>query len=341
LTDLDALVRDYNKEQKREVIIRGKDLKERKLPRITSGSLTFDVILGGGWPLNVWNELVGQPSAGKSVVAMKSIAAQQAADPDHETLWIAAEEFVPDWAQTCGVDIDRIAVAEVNEAEAAFQLVVDALEKRAMDAVVIDSLPALTPTGEYENNVGEWLPGLQARLMGQFMRKSGQTQRRSLTEPDRPCFCLAVNQWRYKIGLNPKMDPRTTPGGVGKDFSYFVRAEVARDEWLVDSKKRRIGQTIMMRTIKNKSAPPQQRCAFDFYFAPGGAVDPGQYDTIGELLNTALVFDVVQQGGGWYTFNEERIGERGRDTVVNYLRGDLTMQEQIRSEVMKVALHSA
>ena len=339
MTELNDLIRSFNKKEKRDVIIRGADLKERVIPRVTSGSLTFDVILGGGWPLNVWNEIVGQPSAGKSVVAMKSIAAQQKVNPNHETLWIAAEDFVPDWAQTCGVNLDQVAVAELNEAEKAFQLVVDALETRSVDAVVIDSLPALVPVGENEKDVGEWMPGLQARLSNQFMRKSGGTQRRSLVAPDRPCFCLAINQWRYKIGVMHG-DPRTTPGGVGKDFAYFVRAEVARDEWLTDTKKRRVGQTIMCRTIKNKSAPPQQRCAFDFYFDVGGPVDPGSYDTIGELLNTALVFDVIQQGGGYYTFNDERIGDRGRDTVLEYLRYDLTVQEQIRSEVMRLALRA-
>ena len=139
------------------------------------------------------------------------------------------------------------------------------MDNRAVDCVVLDSLPALIPNNEWDKDMEEFSVGLGARLTSKFFRKSAKAQRRSLIHEDRGCTGLIVNQWRQKIGVMWG-DPRTTPGGLAKNFSYFARVEVKRDEWLKEGKQA-VGQTIKGRTIKNKTYKPQQQAVVDFYFA--------------------------------------------------------------------------
>lgn len=335
MTSLDTLVQKYQKKHP-GILVKGSELKNRTFERVPSGSLSFDLMLGGGWPLNQWNEIVGNESSGKTVVALKTIAANQAINPDHQTLWVAAEDMVPDWAEKLGVDLDRVVIVETNVAEDALQAIIDFQDERAVDAVVIDSLPALVPTGENEKDMEAWSPGLAARLNNQFFRKSGKTMKRSLTEEDRPTLNLVINQWREKIGVMYG-DPRTTPGGKGKDFAYFTRVELSRDEWIKDGDER-IGIAIKARCTKNKTAPPYQGAQVDFYFSDSAPFHAGDYDTQKELILIAMAYDIVERKGAYYYFNGEQLGQ-GKDEAFLAIREDVGLAKTIESDVRKVVLH--
>ena len=326
---LEEIVKSVNKKFGEDVIVQGSRIAEA-LPRITTGILAFDLMLGGGWPVNQWSEIVGDESSGKTAVAYKTIAANQAINPEWVALWVAAEEYVPEYAEAIGVDLDRMWVVESNIMEHSYDLIIRAMDNRAVDCVVLDSLPALVPGDEYERQMDEFTVGLGARLTGKFFCKSAKAQKRSLLEEDRGCTGLIVNQWRDKIGVMWG-DPRTTPGGKAKNFHYFTRVEVKKDEWLKDGKVA-VGQTIKGRTIKNKTYRPQQQAVVDFYFADSGGFHMGDFDTIKDMVNIAIAYEVITRAGAFYSYQGEKW--QGKEKVLEALRSDLGAQESLRAELM-------
>ena len=322
---LASIIASINKKYGDDIIIQGSQVRE-ELPRITTGVLAFDLMLGGGWPTNQWSEIIGNESSGKTALAYRTIAANQALDPEWIAMWVAAEEFVPDYAQSIGVDLDRLWVVESNVMEHAYDLVLRALDNRAVDCIVIDSLPALVPGDEAEKAMDEFTMGLGARLTGKFLRKSSMSQRRSMVNDDRGCTGLIINQWREKIGVTYG-DPRTTPGGKAKNFHYFARVEVARDEWIKD-KDEAIGQTIRARTIKNKTYRPQQTAQVDFYFANARGFYLGEFDTVKDVVNICISIDVITRAGAFYSFNGQKW--QGKEALVQGVREDLDLQNDLK-----------
>lgn len=311
------------------MLIVGSQLKDRKTLRVTTGSLSFDLMLGGGWPLNQWNEIIGIESSGKTVLALKTIAVNQRLDKNYVCLWIAAEHFVTDWAEKLGVDLDRLIIAETNAMEEAYETILNALIERAVDAIVIDSLPALMPSAEYEGVMEDMTIGLAARINSKFFtRKGPPAQRRSLTEVDKPCLGLVINQWRDKIGGYG--DPRTTPGGKAKNFAYFTRVEIARDDWL-GPKSSPLGQTIRARTLKNKTFPPGRTSTVDFYFEDDLPNHVGDYDVAKEIATIALAYDILVQRGAMYDYGGQTW--RGKEAFITEVLGDLTLREQLDKEI--------
>lgn len=322
---LASIIASINKKYGDDIIVQGSQVRE-ELPRITTGVLAFDLMLGGGWPTNQWSEIIGNESSGKTALAYKTIAANQALDPEWLAMWVAAEEFVPDYAQSIGVDLDRLWVVESNVMEHTYDLVLRALDNRAVDCIVIDSLPALVPGDEAEKAMDEFTMGLGARLTGKFLRKSSKSQRRSMVSDDRGCTGLIINQWREKIGITYG-DPRTTPGGKAKNFHYFARVEVARDEWIKD-KDEAIGQTIRARTIKNKTYRPQQTAQVDFYFANARGFHLGEFDTVKDAVNICIAIDVITRAGAFYSYNGQKW--QGKDALVQAVREDLDLQADLK-----------
>jgi len=335
MDEIDALIQRINKKLDTPVLVRGSALRELTFQRVSTGSFSFDVMLGGGWPLNSWNEIIGNESHGKTVMALKTIASAQNANPGHETLWVASEDFNIRWAQTLGVDLDRITLAQTNNMEEAYDIVIQMLGDRAVDAVVIDSYPALVPTSEFEGNAADWLPGLGARQTNKFMRKSGTAQRRSLTEEDRPCLGLIINQWRERIGVIMG-DPRTTPGGKGKNFHYLTRVEVVRDSWIEEGKTK-VGQTIKAQAIKNKTAPPRRIGQVDFYFADAKPFSAGDYDRGKEIATISMAYDIIEQKGAWYHYGGERW--QGKEALYQQCREDSDLQVSLYDQILRVVYH--
>lgn len=316
------------------VVVVGEDIRENLIPRVTTGSTTFDYILGGGLPANQWNELIGEPSHGKTAIALKTIAANQALNPEYTTVWVAAEQWVPEYAAMCGVDSSRVIVIETNIMEEAYDAAIAFAESKAVDAIVIDSLPALVPGPEDEKNMDEMTVGRGALITNKFFRKAGAAMKRSLTEAERPILGIVINQYRMKIGVMHG-DPRTTPGGQGKDYAYFTRSEIRRKEYIEvgpAGNKTRVGQTIAIRNLKNKTAPPSQVAFVDFYFMDHSIYQAGDFDTAKEVAAMAIVKEVVDRRGGWIYYGERKW--QGQEALVNSLREEVDFFEELRAKVL-------
>ena len=324
-----------NKKFGDNVVVLASDIRSDLIPRISSGSTTLDYVLGGGFPGNQWNELIGEPSHGKTALALKTIAANQSLNPEHTTVWVAAEQWVPEYAAMCGVDTTRVIVIETSIMEEAYQAVIQFAESKSVDAIVIDSLPALSPAPEMEKDMSEATVGRGALLTNKFFRVVGTAMKRSLIEDERPVLGLIINQYRMKIGVMHG-DPRTTPGGEGKNYAFFTRCEVKRDEWIEigsGNNKVRVGQRIKVRTLKNKTAPPQRIAYFDFYFAEGGNCAPGEFDFAKEVASLAVVKGIIERKGGWYYYGERKW--QGIEPVIASIREEVDLKEVIQKLVLE------
>lgn len=348
--DLKALIARAEKEIGANAVFLGSDIpEEMRVPqRATSGSLTLDLALGGGWPLNQWNEIIGHESSGKTTMVLKTIAAMQAIDPKFMALWIDAEGLDLSWASRLGVDLSRLQVIQTREMEKGLQHVVDWLAARACDCVVIDSYPALIASEEDAKDMDDYTMSAGARVLGKFFRKVGSATARSLTEPDRPVLPFMINQWRDHIGgFSPHGTPKITPGGKGKNYSFFTRVEFGRADWITDngaSNGTKVGQTIKAQVIKNKTAPAQRTSYTDFYFDDNGPEHPaGSIDGVKEIVVVAKAYGILEQGGAWFKFQSSE-GERkwqGQAAVHHELLGDLSLRAEIEAEVRRLVLHEA
>lgn len=313
----------------------------RTYERFPSGSLGLDLILGGGWPANQWHEVFGESSAGKTNLAFATIAANQRRDPEFTTVFVAAEEYVKEWAEACGVDTQRLIVVETCVMEEAYEVALEFTESRSVDCVVIDSLPMLVPMQEDEKDMDQNTVGRGALLTGKFFRKVGKSTKRSLTDDDRPFLGIMLNQYRMKIGTMYG-DPRTTPGGGAKDYAYFTRVEVARDEWIeagIGKDKDRIGQVVRATTKKNKSAPPGQKALYDVYFDKGGPVAPGRIDYVKEIVTLGVLYEIIRRAGAWYEYGEIRA--QGKDSFTEAVRADAEVSAEIERAVLQLLSRAA
>lgn len=325
---IEELAAEVNSAMKGNFLIKGSEARQ-DVPHTTTGILSYDLALGGGWAANQWNEIVGEESSGKTALAYKFIAANQAKDPEFLALWLAAEEYVPDYAASFGVDLERLWVIESNEMEYALNFILKAVDNRAVDAVVIDSIPALVTQTEVNKDMDEASVATGAQLLSRFFRKCAKAQRRSLLDDDRPCTLIAINQWRDKIGVMFG-DPRTTPGGKAKNYYFFTRVEVKRDDWVQEVKSdltTRVGQVIKMRVFKNKTYRPQQTAEVAMFFAdsPKLGFSKGDFDTAKDIMNVALALDLFE---GRYKFNGERIASN-REELEVAIRSDRGLREAI------------
>ena len=253
-------------------------------------------------------------------------------------MWVAAEDFDIEWATQCGVDMDRVILIETVIMEEAYDALFDMAESHAVDMMVVDSYAALVPAQEDGKLSGEMSPGRGALLTNQFFRKIGKVMKRSLIEHERPIVGIMINQWREKIGVMHG-DPRTTPGGKGKNFAYVTRTEIKRDEWIEigpASKKARVGQSIRMRTLKNKSAPVQKVAYFDMYFDHGGNCPKGGIDFGKEIVALCIVEGHIKQSSSWYSFNGQQW--QGVDAVVQAVREDMDLREELERLALSNAI---
>jgi recombination protein RecA len=314
------LITGLNKKMGDGTVVLGSDIRDDVMGRITTGSLALDVALGGGWPVNQWHEIIGEASNGKTALALKTIAANQKRDPEFTTVWVAAEQWVPGYAEMCGVDSSRVYVVSTNVMEEAYEAVIQITDSKAVDCIVIDSLPALVPSSEDEKEMEESTVGRSALLTNKFFRKVGKAS--------------MINQWRSKIGVMYG-DPRTTPGGLGKDYAFFTRCEVRRDEWIeagTGQEKRRIGQSIKVRVLKNKSAPPSQVAVVDFYFSEGGDVPAGDFDFAKEILAIGKLNKVIARAGAYYRYADRQW--QGEDAMLTAIRGEIDLREALERDVL-------
>ena len=347
--DARAWVDRVNKGLGSEVVFCAADMVVPK--RFTSGSLSLDVALGGGWPGNKWIEVLGKEQSGKTSVVYKTLAANQALDKDFTTFWLAAEHYDTEWAAACGVDNERVHLGPTQVMEEALDLLLGAVETKAYDAIVLDSYPALIAQDEDAKTMAEYTQAEGARQFNKFWRKAGKASRRAYDGTDRAFLGIVINQWRDKIGgWSPRGVPQTSPGGHGKDYAFYTRVDIARDDFLKEhrpiaqdplrAKKNNdfvVGQTMRIKTIKNKAAAPQQLAYVDFYNrnAPRLGFRRGEYDLGRDYASMGILLQVIDKAGGWYTFGPHKWN--GVDKLRESLREDLTLREALGREVIEAA----
>jgi recombination protein RecA len=311
--------------------------------RFTTGSLSLDLALGGGWRANQWNEIYGAESSGKTAITLKAIAANQRLNPDHTTLWVGAEPYDEDQATALGVNNEQVILCPTRDMVYAYETVEDYLKERAVDFTVIDSYPALIAPVEDEKEMGDYQMAEGARLTAKFFRKIGKAGQRDPEDPDdRPFVGIFINQLRAKPGVwSPSGEATTTPGGYAKNYAFISRLEVIRSDWIQETisgkGKTRVGQVIRARTVKNKGGPPQRVASIDFYFtdAPVLGFKRGDYDVAKDVVTMGVLFDVVQRRGSYYDFGDVRW--KGKDAMFKELRDDEELLHHIREDVLAIA----
>ena len=309
--------------------------------KFTTGSLSLDISLSGGISANHWTEVYGPENHGKTAITLKTIAANQAIDPEFFGLWVASEHYDLDQASALGVDTNRLHVLSTQDMAFAYDTAIDYLDQRAADFVVIDSYPALIAPQEDEKGMDEYTQAEGAKMTNKFFRKVGKAGLRNPHDPgDRPWFGIFINQPREKIGgWSPTGQPvETTPGGRGKNFAFYTRLDVKRAEWIEigpKSSKTKVGQVIRTRAIKHKGGPPQRVASMDFYFTDTPDFKRGDYDLAKDVLTMAVLFDVVKRGGSWYTYGERRW--QGLPAVLLDVRAEPDFLGELEEAVRKAA----
>lgn len=302
-------------------------------PRVTSGILSLDTALGGGWMGNSWVEVYGESSSGKTSGILHTIATNQRLNPEFETFWLASEPYDVDWAEKNGIDNSRVTILETQHMEAGMQAVLDAASSKNYDCIVIDSYPALIANQEDEKGMDDAVVAAGARVVGKFFRKVGGT-----FNEDRPYLGFWVNQFREKIGgFSPYGTPKTLPGGKAKDFAFYQRVVVSRDDWIKEKVEGQgeiiVGQSIKFKVEKNKAGAPQKTAATDFYFEYSQkGFNPGEHDSVKDMITMGVMFKFITRAGAYYRFGEHQW--QGRDGMVQGIREDLDIQDEIRKLVL-------
>ncbi len=298
-------------------VMRLGDKPEMNVDAIPTGSLALDAALGiGGVPKGRIIEIYGPESSGKTTLALHILA--QAQKLGGEVAFVDAEHALdPVYAANLGVDTDNMLVSQPDTGEQALEITDALVRSGAVDAVVVDSVAALTPRAEIEGEMGDAFVGLQARLMSQALRKLAGTISKT------NCVVIFINQLRMKIGVMYG-NPETTTGGNALKFYASVRLDVRRVESIKEGGNV-IGNKTRVKVVKNKVAPPFREAYFDILYGQG-------ISKWSELVDLAVQMDIVQKSGSWFSMGEERIGQ-GKDSVKAYLQNNPEIAEKVEAQV--------
>ena len=298
-------------------VMRLGDRPEMNVEAIPTGSLALDAALGiGGVPKGRIIEIYGPESSGKTTLALHILA--EAQKMGGEVAFVDAEHALdPVYAAALGVDIDNVLVSQPDTGEQALEITDALVRSGAVDAVVVDSVAALTPRAEIEGEMGDTFVGLQARLMSQALRKLAGTISKT------NCVVIFINQLRMKIGVMYG-NPETTTGGNALKFYSSVRLDVRRTESIKDGGNV-VGSKTRVKVVKNKVAPPFREAYFDIMYGQG-------ISKWGELVDLAVEMDVVQKSGSWFSMGDERIGQ-GKESVKIFLQANPDIAEEVEAKV--------
>ena len=297
-------------------IMRLGDASRMRVETISTGALTLDLALGGGYPKGRVVEVYGPESSGKTTLTLHAIAEVQRRGG--VAAFVDAEHaFDPVYAASLGVDIENLLVSQPDTGEMALEIVDQLVRSAAVDIVVVDSVAALTPRAEIEGEMGDLAVGAQARLMSQAMRKITGNIGKS------GCTVIFLNQLRLKIGVTYG-NPETTTGGNALKFYASVRLDIRRIQTLKRGTEE-YGIRAKVKVAKNKVAPPFRIAEFDILFGRG-------ISTLGCLLDLAEETGVVTRKGAWYSYEGDNIGQ-GRDNTIGWLEQNPDAKDTIETLV--------
>jgi recombination protein RecA len=283
-----------------------------------TGALSLDIALGGGIPKGRVIEVYGPESSGKTTLTLHAIAEVQRAGGT--AAFIDAEHALdPAYAKRIGVDVENLLLSQPDNGEQALEIVETLVRSNAVDLIVVDSVAALVPRAEIEGDMGDSLPGLQARLMSQALRKlTGVINRSKGT-------VIFINQIRMKIGVMFG-NPETTTGGNALKFYASVRMDIRRIGQIKQGEEV-IGNRTRVKVVKNKVAPPFRQAEFDIMYNEGISV-------AGDVLDLAAAAEIVEKSGAWYAYNGAKIGQ-GREATKKYLDDNPKVLAEIAAKVRK------
>ncbi|HVU59589.1 MAG TPA: recombinase RecA [Candidatus Saccharimonadales bacterium] len=284
---------------------------------VSSGSISLDLALGGGLPRGRVIEVYGPESSGKTTLTLHAIAEVQRAGGT--AAFIDAEHALdPAYAKRIGVDINNLLLSQPDNGEQALEIVETLVRSNAVDLVVVDSVAALVPRAEIEGEMGDALPGLQARLMSQALRKLTAVISRSKST------VIFINQIRMKIGVMFG-NPETTTGGNALKFYASVRMDIRRIGQIKQGEDV-IGNRTRVKVVKNKIAPPFREAEFDIMYNEG-------ISRSGDILDQATAKNIVEKSGAWFAYNGEKIGQ-GREAAKKYLQDNPKVMDELAKKVM-------
>jgi recombination protein RecA len=314
---IDAALANIEKRFGKGSIMRLGEREVSDIPAISTTSLSLDAAVGvGGVPRGRIIEIYGPESSGKTTLALHIVAEAQKAGG--VAAYIDAEHAMDaDYAGKLGVDIAQLLISQPDSGEQALEIAEALVRSNGVDVIVVDSVAALVPRAELDGEMGDSLPGLQARLMSQALRKLTAIVAQSNT-----CF-IFINQIREKIGVMFG-SPETTTGGRALKFYSSLRLDIRRIGAIKDG-DRIVGNRTKVKVAKNKVAPPFRECEFDIMYGEGISRE-------GDLLDLAVVHRAVEKSGAWFSYKGERLGQ-GRENAKQLLKDNPEMLKKIEKEV--------
>jgi recombination protein RecA len=295
----------------------GKGSKAMEVETISTGSLGLDIALGiGGLPRGRVVEIYGPESSGKTTLALHCIA--EAQKKGGICAFVDAEHALdPIYARKLGVNVDDLLISQPDHGEQALEIADTLVRSGAIDVLVVDSVAALVPRAELEGEMGDSLPGLQARLMSQALRKLTASINKSHT------MVIFINQIRMKIGVMYG-SPETTTGGNALKFYASVRLDIRRIGAIKD-RDETVGNQTRVKVVKNKLAPPFKQVEFDIMYGEG-------VSKTGELIDFGVKAGVVEKSGAWFSYDSQRIGQ-GRENAKTFLKENPEVAAKIEAAI--------
>ncbi|GAB5508460.1 MAG: recombinase RecA [Rhizobiaceae bacterium] len=299
----------------------GTNEQDVEIETVPTGSLGLDIALGvGGLPKGRIIEIYGPESSGKTTLALHTVA--EAQRKGGICAFVDAEHALdPVYARKLGVDLENLLISQPDTGEQALEICDTLVRSGAIDVLVVDSVAALTPRAEIEGEMGDSLPGLQARLMSQALRKLTASISRSNT------MVIFINQIRMKIGVMFG-SPETTTGGNALKFYASVRLDIRRIGAVKD-RDEVVGNQTRVKVVKNKLAPPFKQVEFDIMYGEG-------VSKTGELIDLGVKAGVVEKSGSWFSYNSQRIGQ-GRENAKQFMRDNPEMAKEIEQALRQNA----
>ena len=299
--------------------------KKLDIDFIPTGSISLDIALGiGGIPRGRVTEIYGPESSGKTTLAIHILA--EAQKRKGTVAFIDAEHALdPQYAKRIGLKVEDVLISQPDTGEQALEIVESLVRSQAVDAIVIDSVAALTPRAEIEGEMGQSHMGLQARLMSQALRKLAGVVSKTKTA------IIFLNQIRMKIGI-VFGNPETTPGGKALKFYSSVRIELRRAAQIKKGDEI-IGNRVRAKVVKNKVAAPFRTAEFDIMYNKG-------ISFIGDLISTAAKYNVIAKGGSWYAYEKQRLGQ-GLEASKEFLEKNPSLVREITKKVYQAVGNQA